>query len=203
MSAQKDPLNVAAILSGPDVSFEVQAPQRPEAKAPGFQIRDHLTGLFNRDYMLRRLGEEIQRASRYDTPFSLAVVGVDGVERVNAVYGWSIGDQMIQGVARALYNALRKPDLVGRLGGADFIVLLPNVRRGDAVVALERARHEAASFRYGDAAVETTVSVGVVDFWGGDLMGMIEDAILLMHRARADGSGIAVDPGAPAQRAGP
>lgn len=195
MSAQPESLDLVDILSGPDVPVEVRAPKGSDPGVSGFQIRDHKTGLYNRDYMLRRLGEEIQRSRRYGTPFSLAVIGVDRFASVNTSYGWHVGDQVLHGVGRALYKSLRGPDLVGRLKGAQFLALLPNVVQDKAVIALERVRADVTAYRYGDAVVAATVSAGVVEFWGGDMLGMVEDAVVLMRKARREGLGVVAAPG--------
>lgn len=157
------------------------------AKLAAIQPRDGLTGLYNRRHMLERLGEEIHRARRYGTPFTMALIDVDDLEGINAKHGRAGGDLVLLGIARTLQQALRELDLIGRIGGEEFMVVLPNVRQNDALLALERARLEIASTPYGETGIRATVTGGVAEYWGEEPQAMLTRVSDLVRRAKDEG----------------
>jgi diguanylate cyclase (GGDEF)-like protein len=99
---------------------------------------DALTGLPNRRWLLDRLDMELQRkASR---PLCVAYLDLDGFKGVNDRFGHAEGDKCLIAVARALKAALRKDDIVGRIAGDEFVVILPETSRGIALSLLGRLR---------------------------------------------------------------
>ena len=100
-------------------------------------MRDGLTRLYNRRTIQQRLSEEIKRAVRYRHPLSLALCDLDHFKRINDTYGHQVGDQALLAVAEALQNA-RAPDVVGRYGGEEFLILLPETDLDAACRAARR-----------------------------------------------------------------
>jgi diguanylate cyclase (GGDEF)-like protein len=100
---------------------------------------DELTGMSNRRHFLQLLETELARARRYRHPLSLAMLDLDHFKRVNDGYGHPAGDEVLKHFAGFLHRQLRTIDVVGRLGGEEFAVLLPETRRDDAVFVLDRA----------------------------------------------------------------
>lgn len=86
---------------------------------------DRLTGLFNYRWMTEALGKEIRRAQRYGTPLALSVIDVDGLKSVNDRFGHAAGDALLRHVAGKITAALRQTDSAARVGGDEFVVLLP------------------------------------------------------------------------------
>ncbi|MBI2762022.1 MAG: PAS domain S-box protein [Chloroflexi bacterium] len=86
-------------------------------------MRDELTGLANRRAFLERLGDEISRARRHATPFSLVLLDLDGLKDLNDTFGHQAGDAALRHFARALRRAVRTKDLVARIGGDEFAVI--------------------------------------------------------------------------------
>jgi predicted signal transduction protein with EAL and GGDEF domain len=93
---------------------------------------DGLTGLFNSRYIHERLNEEIENA--YRSPLTCLLVDIDHFKKINDTHGHPFGDTVLVEVARLLKNAVRGADAVGRLGGEEFLVLLPHTPIARAAV---------------------------------------------------------------------
>jgi PleD family two-component response regulator len=90
-------------------------------------ITDGLTGLYNHRYFYERLGQEVARAKRYDTPVSLLLIDIDDFKAYNDSRGHVAGDEVLRDVAGILSGALRRGvDIAARYGGEEFAVILPN-----------------------------------------------------------------------------
>jgi diguanylate cyclase (GGDEF)-like protein len=99
---------------------------------------DPLTRIWNRRYMTRRLQEESDRISRYGGNACLAIGDMGNFKQINDNYGHTKGDEVLVKAAAAIKKNLRLSDSVGRYGGDEFIILLPNVAQKDAEAVLER-----------------------------------------------------------------
>ena len=103
-------------------------------------ITDELTGLRNRRYIVERLEEEFQRAKRTGRPLSLIMLDIDHFKKINDVNGHLFGDLVLQVVSVRMKEALRKHDLIGRVGGEEFLVICPESSLDDTTVVAERIR---------------------------------------------------------------
>lgn len=131
---------------------------------------DALTFLVNRRMIVRELQSEVIRAQRYDSPFSISVVDIDHFKNVNDTYGHQIGDETLRQVAHQLRDHIRHPDMAGRYGGEEFLILLPN---SDAKAAAEQASRLCKQVRENVIEVENhtlniTISIGVAQFRNGE-----------------------------------
>lgn len=126
-------------------------------------IRDPMTRLFNRRYLLLRLDEELARARRYRTSLSLVFFDIDHLKKINDVFGQTTGDSVIQQVAEVLRAQVRKEDVLGRLTGKTFMVILPGNRyRGAATFANKiRTDTEEIVLQHGEDVFEVHVSAGI------------------------------------------
>jgi two-component system, cell cycle response regulator len=140
---------------------------------------DPLTGLFNRRYVLTRLAGLISGARRHGRPLSLAMIDIDHFKRVNDEYGHEAGDAALVATTMALRDRMRAEDELGRLGGEEFLALLPDATADAAGVVAEslRASVESARGRMEGLELAVTVSVGWAT-WDGE-----EDADALVKRA--------------------
>lgn len=127
---------------------------------------DALTGLPNRRDFTERMAEECRRAERFAQPLCVAMVDIDHFKRVNDKFGHAAGDQALVEIARRLRSALRSGDLVARLGGEEFAVLLPNASAADAQALCERLRDAVAAIpvMLANAAHRVTISIGVTTY---------------------------------------
>jgi two-component system, cell cycle response regulator len=140
---------------------------------------DPLTGLFNRRYVLTRLAGLISGARRHGRPLSVAMIDIDHFKRVNDVHGHEAGDAALVTTTIAMRDRMRAEDELGRLGGEEFLALLPDADAGAAAVVAEslRASVERARTRIDGLDLAVTVSVGWAA-WNGE-----EDADALVKRA--------------------
>jgi diguanylate cyclase (GGDEF)-like protein len=153
---------------------------------------DDLTGLRNRRGLKVALLRELRRAERYGRDLSVLQIDVDRFKQVNDRYGHAVGDQVLQGVARALQIGVRQVDVVARVGGEEFVVVAPETPLDDALQVAERLRALVASFELpvGDQLVRVTISAGVASCRTSgvtepDLLLQVADAAL--YRAKALG----------------
>jgi diguanylate cyclase (GGDEF)-like protein len=129
---------------------------------------DALTGCCNRRHFLGILDDELKRAERFDQPCSLAIVDIDHFKEVNDRHGHAAGDALLRQLVRAVGSCLRASDALGRLGGEEFALLLPQTELAGAHDVAERLRRAVEAVRVEHSGVELrmTVSVGV-DQWRG------------------------------------
>ncbi|MGY3961870.1 GGDEF domain-containing protein [Aeromonas popoffii] len=131
---------------------------------------DSLTQVHNRAALDERLELEYKRWLRYGTPLCLAIIDIDHFKNINDNYGHMAGDKALKVVAKALLGALRDTDFIARFGGEEFVVLLPNINPEKYQKPLETLRQTIKSipFRFRDARVEITISIGATLFREGD-----------------------------------
>jgi diguanylate cyclase (GGDEF)-like protein len=151
---------------------------------------DPLTRLANRRHVQERLALEVERAARYETPFLVAMCDLDDFKKVNDTLGHDCGDEVLRSTARLLSENLRRTDLVGRWGGEEFLVLLPETEREGGRIALEkvRAKLEALPLVYAGAPLRVTVSIGLAAFVRGErLEDLVARADAALYEAKRSG----------------
>jgi diguanylate cyclase (GGDEF)-like protein len=131
---------------------------------------DALTFLINRRMIVRELQNEVLRAQRYNNPLSISVVDIDHFKNVNDTYGHLVGDESLRQVAYQLRDHIRHPDMAGRYGGEEFLILLPN---SDSNAATEQASRLCKQVRENVIQVENhnlniTISIGIAQFRNGE-----------------------------------
>jgi diguanylate cyclase (GGDEF)-like protein len=126
-------------------------------------ITDELTGIRNRRFIMERLNEEFQRAKRSGKPLGAMMLDLDYFKRINDTYGHSFGDAVIKRVAVAMKEHLREYDLLGRLGGEEFLIVSPDVEIDDVVGFAERIREIIKTEKIVDGMheISVTASIGV------------------------------------------
>lgn len=111
-------------------------------EADKFAFTDFLTGIANRRHFIHELESEIRRSQRYDAPFSFAMVDIDHFKKINDQHGHYTGDLVLQNFCLKCVSALRTSDMVGRLGGEEFGILMPMTDLHEAARVIERLRSE-------------------------------------------------------------
>ncbi|HEY6010109.1 MAG TPA: diguanylate cyclase [Nitrospirota bacterium] len=127
---------------------------------------DSLTGLLNRRALSETLHHEMDRAQRYDSDLSLMLCDVDGLKTINDTYGHAAGDWAIQAVAASLMRSLRKTDTVGRYGGDEFMIILPETSLDGARAIAEKIRAAISEIKMDvstDVRVGISLSIGISD----------------------------------------
>ena len=144
-----------------DVSETVRLQHALEVQAN----RDFLTEVANRRHFFAKANEELARAVRYGTPVSLLMLDIDHFKNVNDTHGHGVGDLVLKRVAQICKDALREVDVLGRIGGEEFAILLPQTPGDMAVDVAERIRlavaQAALSFGPDGSNIPISVSLGV------------------------------------------
>jgi diguanylate cyclase (GGDEF)-like protein len=150
--------------------------------------RDSLTGLFNHTHILKALDEQLKVALRNDTSLCFVMVDIDHFKQVNDNHGHPIGDDVIRNLALFLSQRLRKTDFIGRYGGEEFAIVLPNVSLDDAEKIMNEIRNNFSHLLHGGlAAISSTFSCGIALNQGQSSNELIELADQAMYLAKRDG----------------
>lgn len=129
-------------------------------------MRDPLTGLYNRRALEESLHREVARARRRSDPISVIAIDADHFKRINDTYGHDGGDGVLRALARLLLDSVREEDVACRLGGEEFVVILPGMGKDGALERAETVRHaiQRMRIRVGAQTIQMTASVGVAVF---------------------------------------
>jgi diguanylate cyclase (GGDEF)-like protein len=132
-----------------------------------FAITDGLTGAYNHRYLHERLEQEIERSSRYHAPLTCLMLDIDDFKKVNDLCGHPFGDQVLVDITRLIHETVRRTDLVGRYGGEEFLVIMPQTNTEEALPIAQRIvsaiRDHSFVFK-GIVSMRTTVSVGLATY---------------------------------------
>ncbi len=160
--------------------------RRREEALEAAAYTDALTGVANRRHFDEVAGRELDRATRLRDAVSLVVVDADHFKQVNDVHGHAAGDAVLAALARVLRQSAREVDLVARIGGEEFALLLPSTDLGGARATAERVRLavEQLTVRHEGALLRVTVSAGVAER-GPEVAGQGEGVARLLARADA------------------
>lgn len=130
---------------------------------------DKLTGLYDYEYFMMRLGEEMERAKRYSRPFSLIMIGVDNFNDYNDRFGRLQGDELLQRLGDVFKRFIKKVDIAGRYDNGKFTIALPETNKDEAVLLSERLRKYVEVMKFQDGR-SVTISVGISFFDGSNIV---------------------------------
>jgi diguanylate cyclase (GGDEF)-like protein len=154
-------------------------------------ITDPLTNIFNRRGLDRWGNYEIERAKRFESPLSAIFFDLDKFKEINDTYGHDTGDAVLQGVVNCCQNVIRKIDIFARIGGEEFLVILPETTLPIAVQVAERIRNSVSSCTIDAEShqVNITISLGVVALTDQitDLPDLIKEADRYMYHSKQAG----------------
>lgn len=154
-------------------------------------ITDPLTGIHNRGYLMKRGEEEFELLRRSSRPFGCIMLDLDHFKRVNDTRGHVAGDSVLKGVAARLRSSMRPYDIVGRYGGEEFMVFLPDTTFEQSLVVANRICEKVRSeqFEADGELLSITVSLGVTCAGKSDciLNDIIKRADEGMYKAKSDG----------------
>jgi diguanylate cyclase (GGDEF)-like protein len=124
-------------------------------------MTDQLTGLFNRRAFLTVFEKEFSRTKRYNHSASCLMIDIDHFKRINDTYGHNTGDEVLRELSQVMLNCLRKADTVARWGGEEFIILLPETSKKDALLIASRILTSVSNFKFSSLPGQVTVSIGL------------------------------------------
>ena len=148
-------------------------------------IRDELTGVHNRRYLMSLIEREKERSDRSSRAFCLCLLDIDFFKRINDTYGHSAGDTVLRAFAQTVQALVRGSDCFGRYGGEEFLLMLPETPAIDARVLAERVRAAIDRLRCSDGPSEIalTVSIGLAEYRMGETItqaiGRADEALYL------------------------
>jgi two-component system, cell cycle response regulator len=188
---EKDEIgNSKVVLIATEISERVQLYQEVQRLAN----MDVLTGCFNRRHFMTLAAQEIQRAMRYNRPLSFLMMDIDHFKNFNDQYGHQIGDQLLCNLVLLCQKQLRNVDILGRYGGEEFVVLMPETGSEGGLKASERLRAKIEKMKISTPAgkMSITVSMGVTSLERGfdereTLDGLIKCADKALYAAKAAG----------------
>jgi diguanylate cyclase (GGDEF)-like protein len=156
-------------------------------------VTDSLTGLYVRRYFIVKLQEEIHRAERYNKPLSVVMVDLDRFKKINDTYGHDAGDRALKTISQFFQKNIRDIDAIGRYGGEEFVMLIPDADKKAAFCLAERLRKELAKVKLEDLP-PITISLGIATYPsdGTDIEELIKKADAAMYEAKRKGRNRAV-----------
>ena len=160
---------------------------RQLARVNEIAILDAMTGLFNHNHIVDRLTEEINRVTRSGAPLSIMIMDVDHFKNINDTYGHITGDRVIKQVSQAIKTNSRSIDLIGRYGGDEMLIVLPETTAEIAMVSGNRLLDKVRSLEF-DRQFTVTCSAGIAQFENGDTVdNLIEKADQSLYQAKQEG----------------
>ncbi|WP_373035189.1 diguanylate cyclase [Sulfurimonas sp.] len=148
-------------------------------------VTDALTGIGNRRYFHNKIEEEIRRAKRYQHPLSLVMFDIDFFKEVNDKHGHGVGDEVLIEYAKLIHSLLRDADVFCRIGGEEFMIILPHASVDEARQIAEKLRIKVEECR---KVIPITISFGVVEYIPGEeiefIYKRVDDAL---YKAKASG----------------
>ncbi|MGW4943362.1 diguanylate cyclase [Actinoplanes sp. NPDC004185] len=149
--------------------FETAEARRATEQFRQLALRDPLTGLYNRRHVDEQLERLVETAVRDETTLSVALLDLDFFKRVNDTFSHGVGDQVLQQVAALLGTAVAEPALAARLGGEEFVLVLPGADPATAAAFCEQLRRKLRGHPWAEltGSLPVTASIGVTTYTGG------------------------------------
>ena len=173
------------------IAYDITERKRREEYTRHVAQHDHLTGLPNRALLHDRLQLALQQAQRSGKGLAVLMIDLDHFKRINDALGHHIGDQLLVSVARRLQSCVRGGDTVARMGGDEFVVLLPEAGESEAIERIAKNMLAAVSkeVTVGAHTLRVTPSIGISCYPrdGADAYALLRNADTAMYRTKSDG----------------
>ena len=156
-----------------------------------YSVKDPKTDLYNHNFFIKRVEEEIARYKRSSKTFSVIMIDIDNFKRLNDKYGHLAGDEVIIKLSKKIRHEMREEDIISRFGGEEFTVLLPDADKNAALIAAERLRSavEKMQTEWQELILKITVSIGVAAYDDKDAVGsiLLDNADKAMYKSKEKG----------------
>jgi len=184
-----------ALLAGQLSTMRLKLQQHRQALEQALEqnrqlaIRDELTGLYNRRHVMSLMHGEALRAARHGRSLAIVMIDLDHFKRINDTHGHGLGDEVLKAFALVATAALRESDTLGRWGGEEFIVMLPETDEATALRVMARVQDQTKGLRFPSAGeLRISFSAGVATCLPGEVLNdAIERADEAMYRAKEAG----------------
>ncbi len=136
------------------------------AKVKNLSITDQLTQLYNHGFIIKRLEEEFKQAERYGRELSIIMADIDFFKKVNDTYGHQTGDYVLRKISQLMLDSVREIDIVGRYGGEEFLIILPETNKKNAAIIAERIRKKVEEYDFSRylTSFTVTISMGIAEY---------------------------------------
>jgi diguanylate cyclase (GGDEF)-like protein/PAS domain S-box-containing protein len=162
------------------VFFNITERKEMELEMHRLAVTDALTGIYNRRHYFELAENEFKRSQRHHLPLSAIMIDIDEFKKINDSYGHIVGDLVLQQITRACQHTMREIDIIGRYGGDEIAILLPNTTEQQAYQAAERLREGIQNLyeHHQEISIPLTISLGVAQLNEGD-----QNSAVLQDRA--------------------
>ena len=160
-----------------------------------FAATDALTGLYNRRYILNELENQHKIAKRNERTYSLVIIDIDDFKKVNDTFGHPAGDEFLKKFAYVINHSLREQDIPGRVGGEEFLIILPETSIDGAFHLADRIREriQKTELIYEGNTIKTTISAGVSQFeFNTEFHALFRLADHALYKAKQSGKNLVV-----------
>jgi diguanylate cyclase (GGDEF)-like protein len=160
-----------------------------------FAATDALTGLYNRRYILNELENQYKIAKRNERTFSVVIIDIDDFKQVNDKFGHPAGDEFLKKFAFVIHHCLREQDIPGRVGGEEFLIILPETSIDGAFRLANRIREriQKTELIYEGSSIKTTISAGVSQHeFNTDSQTLFQLADHALYKAKQSGKNMVV-----------
>jgi diguanylate cyclase (GGDEF)-like protein len=161
--------------------------KRKRDKFEGMAMHDQLTGLYNRHYLQEAASKKLSEANRHQHPLCLLVLDIDYFKKVNDSYGHLVGDAVLKKVAKLLKNFSRSEDIVARIGGEEFVILLDHCDGQKGQEKAQKIRKETQSLNPNDIPITLSIGVATLSTEGESFSDLLNRADSAVYRAKSSG----------------
>ncbi len=165
----------------------IQKLDETNRKLKDLSLIDTLTGTYARDHAVSLLYKELKKAKRNNHPVTIMLSDIDGFKRMNTEHGHPFGDHVLQRISRCIIKCMREVDLVGRFGGDEFLMVLPDTDLGTGREVAERIRHTVEELSWKEKGFTTTLCIGVAAYRPAEDNDPLKEADRCLPRARTRG----------------
>jgi diguanylate cyclase (GGDEF)-like protein len=177
-------------ITGDQLVSVVRSRAQRSAELQVLMARDSFTGLLNHGHFMDMLAMELGQVRRYKTHGAYALIDIDNFKSINDTYGHIAGDHVIKGLSRMLQQRLRRSDIIGRCGGEEFGIIMPDCDMGNASLILESLRLQFSdlSFRIDQHDIRVTFSAGLSQLEAHeDVDALIKATDMALYEAKNQG----------------
>ncbi len=166
---------------------EIRKREKLESELEEMATRDKLTNIYNRYKLDLFLSEQVEFVERYDRKFGVIFFDIDYFKKINDSYGHKVGDSVLAELARIVSRSIRSSDLFGRWGGEEFLIILPETSKKEAVKSAEKLRVIIKNHNFKNID-GITCSFGVTEYCqNDDVDSIVKRADALLYRAKKEG----------------